>query len=103
MQVNTDDVITVLLISRNEQGIRLLYRHYADTMYGIILRIVPGEEEAKEVLNDVFLKVYDNFVFGVALGLQEAEALYAPHAKLITNPDELPETLQTFIEETVRR
>lgn len=60
MQVNTDDVITDLLISRNEQGIRLLYRHYADTIYGIILRIVPGEEEAKEVLNDVFLKVYDN-------------------------------------------
>ena len=54
MQVNTEDVITGLLISRNEQGLRLLYRHYADTIYGIILRIVPGEEEAKEVLNDVF-------------------------------------------------
>lgn len=60
MQVNTDDVITSLLVARNEQGIRLLYRHYADTLYGIIYRIIQGEEEAKEVLNDVFLKVYNN-------------------------------------------
>ncbi|MBK8698784.1 MAG: sigma-70 family RNA polymerase sigma factor [Saprospiraceae bacterium] len=60
---NTDDVITSLLSSGNEQGIRLLYRYYADTMYGIIHRILPVEAEAREVLNDVFLKVYDNIAY----------------------------------------
>lgn len=80
---------------------------------------LPAETERQRIVivisdgisNDVIraqnaikkLRDSGTFVFGVALGSQKAEALYAPHAKLITNPDELPETLQTFIEETVRR
>ena len=37
MQVNTEDVITGLLYFKKWANLRLLYCHYVDTMYGIIL------------------------------------------------------------------
>lgn len=42
------------------------------------------------------------FVYGVAIGSPAAEQLYAPNATLIKDPTELPKTMQTFIEGTMR-
>jgi RNA polymerase sigma factor (sigma-70 family) len=36
-----------------------LYDHYSGALYGIISRIVKREELAEEVLQDVFLKIWD--------------------------------------------
>lgn len=38
-----------------------LYDHYAAAIYGVIVRIVPKQEVAEEVLQDVFLKIWDRF------------------------------------------
>lgn len=39
---------------------RLLYDHYAPTLYGIVLRIVQSEELAQDVLQESFIKVWRN-------------------------------------------
>jgi RNA polymerase sigma factor (sigma-70 family) len=38
-----------------------LYDHYSGAIYGAILRVVKKEEIAEEVLQDVFLKVWNRF------------------------------------------
>ncbi|MBK9736300.1 MAG: RNA polymerase sigma factor [Saprospiraceae bacterium] len=43
-----------------ESGLKTLYHHYADAIYGIILRILKRHEESEEVLQAVFLKVWNN-------------------------------------------
>ncbi|MEP7268343.1 MAG: RNA polymerase sigma factor [Saprospiraceae bacterium] len=50
--------LVALLQSGNEQGLRILYSNYNQSIYGIISNIVKSEQHAEEVLNDVFLKFY---------------------------------------------
>jgi RNA polymerase sigma factor (sigma-70 family) len=38
-----------------------LYDHYSGALYGAIFRIIKKEEIAEEVLQDVFLKIWDRF------------------------------------------
>ena len=52
--------ITTLLLQRDKQAIVLLYDNYSAALYGIILKIVHSETIAQEVLQDVFLKVWNN-------------------------------------------
>lgn len=52
--------IVSLLRQRDKEAIVLLYDNYSPALYGIILRIVPSEALAQEVLQDVFLKVWNN-------------------------------------------
>lgn len=40
-------------------------------------------------------------VYGISIGSNEAERLYAPTAKRVDNPDNLPETIEKFIEDTI--
>jgi RNA polymerase sigma-70 factor, ECF subfamily len=55
-----DDNIVSLLLRGEEEGLRILYRNYSSAIYGIINRIVPSQDEADEILNDTFLKIYNN-------------------------------------------
>jgi RNA polymerase sigma-70 factor (ECF subfamily) len=36
----------------------LLYDHYADTLYGIVLRMVGNDAQAKDILQDAFVKIW---------------------------------------------
>lgn len=36
-----------------------LYDHYAGALYGVVARIIPNQDVAEEVLQDVFLKIWD--------------------------------------------
>jgi len=47
------------LKSKNSASLDYLYDHYASALYGIISRIINNEDVAEEVLQDVFLKVWD--------------------------------------------
>lgn len=40
-------------------GLSYLYDHYSGALFGVIVRIVQKEELAEEVLQDVFLKIWD--------------------------------------------
>lgn len=69
----------------------------------VVIVVSDGESHDKNRARQAIDKLRRDgaFVYGIALGSRDAEQLYAPHAKFITRPSELPETLQTFIEETV--
>jgi RNA polymerase sigma-70 factor (ECF subfamily) len=49
------------LRSKDRSALEYLYDHYSGALYGVILRIVRKEEIAEEVLQDVFLKIWDRF------------------------------------------
>jgi len=48
-----------LLKKRERQGLAYLYDHYSAALFGVITRIVTNKDQAEEVLQDVFLKIWD--------------------------------------------
>ena len=44
----------------NEQGLNMIHSSYSDALYGIVYRILRKEEESEEVMQTVFLKVWNN-------------------------------------------
>ena len=49
-----------LLVKKDQACIHIIYKHYGDALYGIILKILGNEEDAAEVLQDVFVKIWEN-------------------------------------------
>lgn len=49
-----------LLQSRDKRAIQLIYQRYANTLYGIILKIVGQEEQAKDVLQEALVKIWNH-------------------------------------------
>lgn len=47
------------LCNRDRSAFDYLYDHYSGALYSIVLRIVRNEDVAEEVLQDVFLKIWD--------------------------------------------
>lgn len=47
------------LKSKDSASLDYLYDHYSSALYGIILRIISDEDIAEEVLQDVFLKIWN--------------------------------------------
>ncbi|MDP2454675.1 MULTISPECIES: RNA polymerase sigma factor [unclassified Kaistella] len=54
------DQLLSLLMNRDEKGFNYLYRNYSGALYGVIIRIVRYKEEANEVLQDVFVKIWNS-------------------------------------------
>lgn len=54
------DQLLSLLMHRDEKGFNYLYKNYSGALYGVIIRIVRYEEEANEVLQDVFVKIWNS-------------------------------------------
>ena len=52
--------IVQLLHEKDERAISLLYDHYADTLYGVALKVTNDEELAKDVLQESLVKVWNN-------------------------------------------
>ena len=59
-KIALENQIVQLLGQGDKQAISLLYQNYAGALLGIISRMVPVREVAEEVLQDVFVKVWDN-------------------------------------------
>lgn len=55
-----ENQVIALLMQGNRKAISVAYKNYADALFGIILRIVKSNEIAEEVLQDTFLKIWDN-------------------------------------------
>jgi RNA polymerase sigma-70 factor (ECF subfamily) len=47
------------LQNKNRSALEYLYDHYSGALMGVIARILKKEELAEEVLQDVFLKIWD--------------------------------------------
>ncbi len=56
----TQDQLIVLLKNRDESSFNYLYDNYSAALYGVILRIVIFKDDADEVLQDVFVKIWNS-------------------------------------------
>ena len=59
-KILTQDELIALLKGRNESGFNYLYDNYSAALYGVILRIVIFKDDADEVLQDVFVKIWNS-------------------------------------------
>jgi RNA polymerase sigma-70 factor (ECF subfamily) len=52
--------IIELLEKEDKRAISLLYEHYSNSLYGVILKITINEEIAEDALQETFVKVWKN-------------------------------------------
>lgn len=50
--------IVNLLEAGDKKAITLLYENYADTLYGVIKKIISDEDTAQDVLQETFIKIW---------------------------------------------
>lgn len=56
----SEEQLIVLLQERNENGFHYLYDHYSGALYGVILRIVQSKDYTEEIIQDVFVKIWNS-------------------------------------------
>jgi RNA polymerase sigma factor (sigma-70 family) len=44
----------------DESGLKILYQQYSNALYGIVMGVLRREEDSQEVLQIVFLKIWNN-------------------------------------------
>ena len=54
----TEEELVALLKNKDMIAYNTLYDNYSASLYGIITRIVPAEEIAQDILQDVFVKIW---------------------------------------------
>ena len=57
----SEENLVAALQKKDKAAFEYLYDHYSGAVYGVIIRIVKSEKVAEEVLQDVFLKIWDKF------------------------------------------
>lgn len=50
----------LLLKQKSRQGFDYLYKQYSGALYGIVRRVITDEETARDVLQEVFVKIWNN-------------------------------------------
>lgn len=56
----TEEELVMLLKQRSRQGFDYLYRQYSGALYGLILKVITNEETARDVLQEAFVKIWNN-------------------------------------------
>jgi RNA polymerase sigma-70 factor (ECF subfamily) len=56
----TEEQLIALLRSGSRDGFNYLYKNYGNVLYGTILKIVHDEETAQDVLQEAFVKIWNN-------------------------------------------
>lgn len=56
----SEEQLIVLLKQKNENGFHYLYDHYSGALYGVILRIVQSKDYTEEIIQDVFVKIWNS-------------------------------------------
>ena len=52
----TEDELVSLLKNKDIKAFDTLYNNYSSALFGVISRIIPSEEIAQDILQDVFVK-----------------------------------------------
>lgn len=60
MSDSLEQKIVQLLEKGDSNAINLLYENYADSLYGVILKVTNDEEMAQDALQETFVKVWKN-------------------------------------------
>jgi RNA polymerase sigma factor (sigma-70 family) len=56
----TEEELLLLLKEQSRQAFNYLYRQYSGALYGVIFKVVTDEQIAQDVLQDVFVKIWNN-------------------------------------------
>jgi RNA polymerase sigma-70 factor (ECF subfamily) len=59
-QIYTETSLLQGLLAHDEQAYSYLYDNYSKALYNIITQIIPQREIAEDVLQDVFVKIWQN-------------------------------------------
>ncbi|OFY83937.1 MAG: RNA polymerase subunit sigma-70 [Bacteroidetes bacterium RIFCSPLOWO2_12_FULL_31_6] len=54
----SEEELVTLLKNKDDVAFHLLYDNYSSSLFGIISRIIPAEEIAEDILQDVFIKIW---------------------------------------------
>ncbi|RYD80110.1 MAG: sigma-70 family RNA polymerase sigma factor [Sphingobacteriales bacterium] len=60
LQLSEEEIIA-LLKERDPRGMRYLYDKFSAALFGIVFKIVPVQEVAEEILQETFVKIWQNF------------------------------------------
>ena len=60
MSTSLEQQIVDLLAKGDKKALNLLYENYADSLYGVILKVTINEEIAQDALQETFVKVWKN-------------------------------------------
>lgn len=56
----SESVLLEKLVQRDQKAFQLLYDQYSPALYGVVLRIVREDEQAQDLLQDIFIKIWKN-------------------------------------------
>ena len=56
----SESVLIEKLTRRDQQAFQWLYDQYSPALYGVVLRIVRDEDQAADLLQDIFVKIWKN-------------------------------------------
>jgi RNA polymerase sigma factor (sigma-70 family) len=54
----TEAELVELLQQRDQKAFSVLYERYSTSLYGVILKIIPDEKEAEDILQVTFIKIW---------------------------------------------
>jgi RNA polymerase sigma-70 factor (ECF subfamily) len=57
---NTEEELISMLQGRDEQAFGYLYDNYSGALYGVILKMLGSEEGSRDLLQEVFVKIWRN-------------------------------------------
>lgn len=60
---HTESELIESLKKGEDPAYRYLYDHYAASLYGVILQVIPQKEVANDLLQEVFVKIYKKIDF----------------------------------------
>ena len=55
----SEEALVSALQQKDRSALEYLYDHYSSALLGVVVRIIKKEELAEEILQDVFLKIWD--------------------------------------------
>lgn len=55
-----EEKIITLLQKKDKQAINLLYKHYANSLFGVIIKVVKDHAIAEDALQETFIKIWKN-------------------------------------------
>jgi RNA polymerase sigma factor (sigma-70 family) len=56
----SENDLVVLLKDKDEKAFSYLYDNYSGALYGVILKVIPEEEAARDILQEAFVKIWRN-------------------------------------------
>lgn len=56
----TEPELIALLRQKSQQGFSYLYKQYAGVLYGVVKKIIYDDQTAQDVLQEVFVKIWNN-------------------------------------------